>query len=281
MKKNTIKKMLAVLLALSVLFVLVACKKSEKPAPDAGTPNPMTEITADELEFSVNVPEGASDVKYFTIEEDGNKINQMSYTVDGSEYCYRMQSTGETAAYDMSGIFAEDWETEDAAVSYCDAFYKTCSEGSVIYWLDVVPGVNYTLSCADKLSAEELEDAAALLFVPMQGEAEIDDVEEEIPAIAEGHYENDNFDTVDLVCGEEEGTYDVSIGLYRLASLEGEGVWEEGCVMITIEAPDGESTISGRFFPEVEGEGYSLCFTDSQWELLESGSLFEGFVPGE
>lgn len=279
MKKNTMKKMLAVLLALSMIFVLAACKKDEEPTPDDGMPNPMTEITPQEMAFSLNIPDGASGVKFFTVGENDDKIYQMSYTLDGKEYCYRMQSTNETAAYDMSGIFSDKWESEDAKVDYCDAVVKTCSEGSVIYWLDIVPGVNYTLSCADQLSAEELTETAAFLFLPMQGEADGPEGEE-IPAIEEGHYGNENYDTVDLVCNDD-GTYSVSIGLYRLASLEGEGTWEEGCVLFTVPAPDGENTITGRFFHEVEADSYTICFTDSGWELIEAGSTFEGFVLGE
>lgn len=267
------KKLIAILLAVAMLFALAACAKDGESEQDVGVPNPMSEVSADDMEFSINVPENASDVKFFIIDDGSSKINQMTYTLDGKEYCYRMQFTDETAAYDMSGIYSDKWENEDTAVSYCDAVAMTCSEGSVIYWMDVVPGVNYTLSCAQQLSAAELSAAAEQLFAPMQGDAEGD---EEMPAIAEGHYEDGDFDTVDLEYAGM-GVYQVTIGIYRLSTFEGEGRWEEDSVKFTVEAPDG-SSITGRFFPSVDGDDYSLSFTDSQWDLLESGALFEGFV---
>lgn len=281
------KKIIAILIAISMLFALAACGKTEKAdqvdtakqdeaSEDAGIPNPMTEITADEMEYNVNVPDGAEDVKYFVIEDDDANMYQVSYTLDGKDYCFRMKEISDVAAYDMSGIYAAEWTTEEAEVSYCDAVVMTSSEGSVIYWLDVVPGINYTLSSSQQLNAAELSEAAASLFVPMQQ----DESGEEVPAaISEGHYENADFDTVDVEYTDTDA-YKVTIGLYRLSTFEGEGVWEEGSLKFTVQAPDG-TDIDGRFFPSVDTEGFSLCFTDSQWGLLESGSTFEGFLPGE
>ena len=176
------KKIIAILLAVSMLFAFAGCAKTEKAdqneaakqdetEQNVGMPNPMREVTAEELEFDVHVPEGAEDVKYFIIEDGDSKMDQVTYVLDGKDYCYRMQQTGEVAAYDMSGMYADDWKTEDAQVSYCDATFMTGPYGSVIYWLDIVPGVNYTLSSPEQLTAVELSEAAAALFAPMQGEA--------------------------------------------------------------------------------------------------------------
>lgn len=267
------KKIIAILLAASMLLAFTGCGKKEEQ-PEAGMPNPMTEISAEEMEFYVNVPEGAEDVKYFVIEDGDDKMYQVDYTLDGKDYCYRIQGTSDVASYDMSGIYADKWETEDASVMDRDAVVMTSSEGSVIYWLDVAPGINYTLSSSQKLTAAELTEAAEALFVPMQGEAAAD---EELPAFTEGHYEDGEYNTVDV---EYAGmnNYSITIGLYRLAELEGEGRWEEESLKFTVEAPDG-SSIDGRFFPCVDGDGFSLCFTDSDWELLESGTTFDGFLP--
>ncbi len=273
------KKILAVLLAAALLCTFAACGKTEpantnETAQDVGVANPMREVAAEELEFSVNVPEGAADVQYFVIEDGESKMDQVTFTLDGKDYCCRMQQTGEVTAYDMSGIYADSWETEDTAAAYCDAVAKTCAEGSVIFWLDVVPGINYTLSSSQQLTAAELSELATVLFAPMQGDAAAD---EELPAVTEGHYEDGDSNTVDV---EYAGmnSYDITIGLYRLAELEGEGRWEEGSLKFTATAPDG-SSIDGRFFPCEDGDCFSLCFTDSQWSLLESGTLFEGFLP--
>ncbi|MBQ0134685.1 MAG: hypothetical protein KBS46_06125 [Clostridiales bacterium] len=275
------KKIIAILLALSVLFALTACSKTEKAdeneaAPEIGMPNPMREVSADELELYVNVPEGAADVRYFIIEDGENRLEQVSYTLEGKDYCYRMQQTGDVVAYDMSGIYANGWETEDAAVSYCDAVVMNSSEGSVIYWMDVVPGINYTLSSTQQLSADELSEAAAALFVPMQGDAAGD---EDTPVLTESHYEDADFDTVDV---EYVGmnVYKITIGLYRLSTFEGEGHWEEESLKFTVEAPDG-SSIDGRFYPCEDADSFALCFTESKWSLLESGTVLEGFLPTE
>lgn len=266
------KKIIAVLLVLSVMFS-AACAKKDSPQ-SVGMPNPMREVSADEMEFYVNLPEGASDVRYFIIEDGDSKMDQVTYTLDGRDFCYRMQSTKEVASYDMSGIYSKNWKIEDAKVSYCDAVFMTCSDGSVIHWLDAVPGINYTLSCTKQLTSAELSGAADSLFVPMQGEAAGD---AEYPSFAESHYEDGNFNTVDVE-RIDTNAYRISIGLYRLASFEGKGHWEEESLKFTVEAPDG-SSIDGRFFPCVEGDGFSLCFTDSKWNLLESGTTFDGFLP--
>lgn len=164
------KKTIAILLAAVMVFALAACAKNDKQ-PDAGVPNPMREVSADEMEFDVNVPEGAENVQYFIIEDGDSKMDQVSYTLDGKDYCYRMQQTNEVASYDMSGIYADKWENENTKVSGCDAVAMTSSEGSVIYWLDVVPGINYTLSSSQQLNTAELSKEAASIFVPTQGEA--------------------------------------------------------------------------------------------------------------
>ncbi len=207
-------------------------------------------------------------------------MDQVTYTLDGKDFCYRMQQADDVVAYDMSGIYADKWETEDATVSYCDAVVMKSSEGSVIYWMDIVPGINYTLSCAQQLSAAELSEAAVSLFASMQGEVDGDEAEvAEVPAIAEGHYVDAHADTIDLVSTVAD-TYQVKISITRLAKVAGEGTWEEGCVKFTVAAPDG-SSITGRFFPSVDSEDYSLCFTDSGWGLLESGTTLEGFYAAE
>ncbi len=76
------KRIITLLLAVSVLFTFAACTKTENTDPTAdasntGVPNPMTEITAEEMEFDVNVPEGAEDVKYFVIEDGDSKMDQV------------------------------------------------------------------------------------------------------------------------------------------------------------------------------------------------------------
>ncbi len=200
MKNTKIKKLLAAVTVCAMLCALLAgCgAKTEAPAaPEApaaentaaAMPNPMTEITAEEFVIPVNIPENAGDVKYFTLNDGSSElVYQMNYTAGGHEYVFRAQPTSVTEAYDMSGLYYDNWNTESAAVAYCSAAVMTNTEAAAIYWLDVVPGINYTLSCSAAVSAEEITAAANEVFASAQGDAE-GDTAETVSAEAEQVYD--------------------------------------------------------------------------------------------
>ena len=299
---NTLKRILAIAMALILVLVLAAfasCTKTEQESdqnpdqPDQtdvaeggdddltdGLPNPIEETTAEGITeasgFVLTAPEGAENVKYAIINAE-EPTYEMSFTLDGKDYCYRVTPTSSVEAADTTGVYY-DWNYEGVTVANFDAKYASNDEATVLYWLDVVPGINYSLSCNANVAADDMIALAESLYVPTQGDSDGDEIDgSELAQLMAGHYEDENSNTVDVVY-TGMSTYDVTISINRLSVFEGIGRFEENCVKFTVEAPDG-STITGRFFPEVEGDGFDLCFTDSQWNLLESGTTFEGFAP--
>lgn len=244
---------------------------SEATSAVVGMPNPVTEVSADQVEIPMAVPEGAADVQYFSIAGGDSPLWEMDFTYEGTAYCYRAQSTSETAAYDISGMFYDHWVTESASVSYCEATVETCSEATVIYWLDVVPGIIYSLSAKQELSAETITEVANLVFTSAQGEAEADSPD----AMAEGHYANENGDSVDLVYAGMNN-YEVEIGIVGLSTFTGEGRTLDGGVEFTVKDPN-EGDLFGIFFPAEDGS-FSVTFTQSDWDLLESNTTITGFA---
>lgn len=205
-----IKKISSLLICAALIFGFCACgssscsKETTTAETTAGTANPVHDCTsADELEKAAGIPldapKGAEDVSYSYIEASGDDavIEQVDFTLDGNKYTYRAQSTDVTdimttvdgKKIDSSGLQAamsdctnvgaalagvyNDWETcsktmtsnRDAVVGYNDG-----AEG-VIAWLDVVPGIMYSLSVDNNASQKLLEDTAADIFVETQGNA--------------------------------------------------------------------------------------------------------------
>ena len=73
----------------------------------------------------------------------------------------------------------------------------------------------------------------------------------------------------------EDHSYDVVIGIFRLAELTGTGNWMDGAVELNLTDPSGE-IMYGIFYPEEDGS-YTLMITESNWDLLESQTKFKGF----
>ena len=174
------KKMLSVLMILVICASLFAgCgakeKSAEPAAQSAGLANPIEEVTPEEqverTGFVLDPPEGAEDVRRTTINQgDGSYMAQLDFVYEGTEYYYRVQPTGEFSTYDMSGLYYEWKNVEDASVLYCEAKVYTCDKAGYISWLDVVPGVNYNLGTAHEGDSQKLIDMANLIFKPVQGE---------------------------------------------------------------------------------------------------------------
>lgn len=192
------KKLLALVLALAMIFALCACgskqnatvnvdKESEgKVTVGAGIANPMHAATQEsilaDLGITFQVPAGAEDVKFYTIDTEP-KTAQMSFVFDGDEYTYRIAPASEFT--DISGMYFDWEETEETQISYCDA--KVCwndwKEG-VILWYDAVPGLMYSLAQGANANYNSLEGMASILFEPVQGDADGDEEAEETEFVA-------------------------------------------------------------------------------------------------
>ena len=122
------------------------------------------------IDFST-APEGAEDVTVDAFEQDGLTVAQTQFTYSGIRYAYRTASTPEVTLTDISGQQAQYTQTAQFQVSWCNAQLSFTPDGSgKILWLDVVPGLVYSLSVEQGASAQALTDMANTLFVPAQGD---------------------------------------------------------------------------------------------------------------
>ncbi|MDO4501722.1 MAG: hypothetical protein Q4D06_00925 [Coriobacteriia bacterium] len=159
-------------------------KSADKPADQkteqsAQVANPVHETgkqgVLEATGIELNAPKGATDVTYSFI-DNGDEKNQataqMEYTVDGKRFCYRAQSVSDTKAVDISGM-NYTWEkggNQVLDVNEVEAHYQSCKDATVLYWLDVVPGVAYSLSTDGSVSEQDMVAAANAVFQTTQGE---------------------------------------------------------------------------------------------------------------
>ncbi|MDO4982451.1 MAG: hypothetical protein Q4E35_02720 [Eubacteriales bacterium] len=172
------KKFITMLTLLMLIFALCGCgAKIKDEAKPIGMPNPMTEVTAQELldkqGFTFELPEGAEDVHYFTI--DGEQvISQMTFVLDGKKVCCRIMPDGipeNREVKDISGMYY-DWKvTENGKVFYNDAVFRL-NEGEQgwVGWYDYVPGLLYNVSMDSGASVEALTLLAETCNHPVQGD---------------------------------------------------------------------------------------------------------------
>ena len=198
------KTLVAVLASAALACCLTACG-NESEDVETGMANPVHETTLEGLPdatcISLDAPEGATDVTYAYIdhetEADGNNpVAQVTFTLDGVEYCYRAQFTNvvdimtnveggideasdlptslaecTNSAASLAGMYFEWGAVVQTEISYCPAVmgYNEGADGFV-GWLDVVPGLMYTLSADTAATQELLTATAEACFVPAQGE---------------------------------------------------------------------------------------------------------------
>lgn len=200
--KDNMKRMLVLVMAIAMVAVMCACGSKEAEG-DEGIANPIVTVAdANELTeatgISLDAPEGAADVAYaYCQPEDGSiEFAQVTFKLDGNEFCYRAKDAGDIT--EITASPDENASTDDlmsalengtnigaelAGMNYewksagtidiqgragVDAFNK--NGPGFVAWLDVVPGYLYSLSMDDNATQDILMDVANKSFVPMQGE---------------------------------------------------------------------------------------------------------------
>lgn len=79
-------------------------------------------------------------------EQDGLTVAETQFTLKGANYVYRTASTSEVTLTDISGEAGTYAENTQSKVLWCDAqVYFTQGGSGKILWLDVVPGLVYSL----------------------------------------------------------------------------------------------------------------------------------------
>lgn len=192
------KKFLVVMLSMVMVFAMCACGAKEESS--SGMPNPVTECTYEELIengcVDIKAPENAEDVQYSYIAVEGEEtIAQVTFAIDGNEFCYRAQPTGITSIMSnvdgtevsmdqllealnagtqmgaaLSGLNYEWGACATVDVSYCDGLCAfNAGDAGFITWLDVAPGILYSLGMEAECTQNLLMDTANEIFVPVQG----------------------------------------------------------------------------------------------------------------
>ena len=240
--------------------------------------NPLKEVTKEELleETGISFIDEyiTSDPKYFVItpaNPNEKKIAELRFMVGDRELTYRAQPTDKLEAYDTTGLFYDWNEEKDVKVAYCDAKYMKCDEASGLYWLDVVPGINYSMSCIGDMDESQLEGCASILFDPPSP----DDPPVAPPYDYEGSYTDEDNDTI-VMTRQEDGTYSIEIGIFRLCSLEGEANDVDGAVEFMVADPNGND-MTGVLYVN-DDDTYTIYFTEADWTYIKTGDSFEGFT---
>ena len=174
------KKALAIILALCAMFSLVACGGStQTPAGTAEIPNPITEMTAQELMnktgLGFTVPDGAAEVVYSYIDtgSDAPGIAQMSFTMYDTRCTARVCPSdipGDTLP-DISGLYYQWKNTEKSPLGYNEA--TLCwneGEQGYVSWYDYAPGLLYSVSMESGATKAALMDIAERSCPPVQRE---------------------------------------------------------------------------------------------------------------
>lgn len=183
------------LMSFVLAFALCSCGS-------ANVANPVHETDAqglvDETGIALDAPKGAEDVVYAYIDaasDEESAIAQVTFKLDGKAYTYRAAMTDEVDLMDglngsdmnkvkermnaatekgaaLAGLNYDSWKNSASVeVSYCKGVYAHSKEApSFIAWLDVAPGVLYSLSADDEVDQMVLYKIANSTFVPMQGE---------------------------------------------------------------------------------------------------------------
>ncbi|MCD8141770.1 MAG: hypothetical protein LUD83_00590 [Clostridiales bacterium] len=116
-------------------------------------------------------PEEAENVTIRVLELDGLTVAETAFVYDGIQYAYRTAAAASLDLIDISGQEGDYTSEEAVMVSYCEGQLSLTADGAgKLLWMDVVPGLVFSLSAESNASADTLTALANQLFVPMQGD---------------------------------------------------------------------------------------------------------------
>ena len=117
-------------------------------------------------------PEGAAVLGYDLFELEGETVTEVTFSKNGQTWRYRMMPTMDVTERipDISG-YTGGQQTAEGQVRWCAASLRWDEGGTgCIIWKDVAPGLAYSLTVDGGASEALLNDMAARVFQPAQGE---------------------------------------------------------------------------------------------------------------
>lgn len=128
-------------------------------------------------------PKNAKNIMYITFTLDPGdgteplETAETSFEMDGIRYAYRTAGTGQVVLQDISGVQNgvqnQDYENHSSVeIGWCaaEAFWTEGGAGKLI-WLDLAPGLVYSLTMDTGASEKALTEMALTLYTPAQGDA--------------------------------------------------------------------------------------------------------------
>ena len=120
-------------------------------------------------------PEDAENVTYSVLEIDGQTVAETAFTLDGISYRWHV-GTGDSEdperLVDLSGSERVYPHTVETTIRWCRAELSDDpgNAGCKLIWIDIAPGLAYSLETDGMVPPEALQELAESLFVPAQGE---------------------------------------------------------------------------------------------------------------
>lgn len=200
------KKLISILMVMAMTLVFAAGCSVETNVTTTKTESHTTVCDHDEMVeksgINLEAPNGADTIEYAYCEGDV-QYAETTFTFEGVTYVYRAQFTDATDIRTCTdGTVAEETEAledsvsegtnigvalagDNIALSFNEGnmvtvndregiFLKNDEDAGLVTWLDVAPGVLYTMTMDKDCSEDKLMEMAESCFAPMQGEAEGD-----------------------------------------------------------------------------------------------------------
>ena len=118
-------------------------------------------------------PAGAESVSINAFSYDDMTIAETTFVMDGRRWVYRTAATPALTITDISGITQTFAVNSSAEVSWCAAELSFDEGGAgKILWLDIAPGLIYSLDVDTGASEALLLEMANAVFSPAQGDTE-------------------------------------------------------------------------------------------------------------
>lgn len=207
------KRLLVFIITIVVLLCFSSCKKNDavdisstESKGFAGMANPnLYGVSGKELLERTGImfekTENLSDISFNVIGyKTDDKIAEMTFAFGGKKYSYRVKPCADTMLYEndwvdetygilpeyikkatekitVAGVY-DNWKSITVTqVSYCEALLFTSEKNTVLCWLDVAPGMFYTLSTDSNCEKSDILSLAESIFTPVQGDVngDIDD----------------------------------------------------------------------------------------------------------